>query len=353
MNNLIYRVARRFAFIATVSLSWAAESTTQVARAPAIQATNLFADKLLARGKGIEVRRSQVDEAFIAYRATAAAQGQVVAEAKRAELEAQILDRLIHVQLLLGKATDEDRAKAKEAAAKIFAEYKQRQPSEEAFNRQLIALGMSPDQFRSRIMDEAIFRQVIDREIKSKITITEEQTRQFYEKNPSRFEVPERVRASHILWLTHDPATNQELAEAQKKEKKMVAEKVLALAKAGEDFAQLAREFSEDSGSREKGGELPPFTRGYSVPEFEAAAFALGANQISDLVTTKFGFHIIRVHEKIAARKIPYAEAQKDIKEYLAVQDAQKQLPDYLKKLRTAAGVEVLETPGNPGPQSR
>jgi parvulin-like peptidyl-prolyl isomerase len=133
----------------------------------------------------------------------------------------------------------------------------------------------------------------------------------------------------------------------------MVAEKVLALAKAGEDFAQLAREFSEDSGSREKGGELPPFTRGYSVPEFEAAAFALGANQISDLVTTKFGFHIIRVHEKIAARKIPYAEAQKDIKEYLAVQDAQKQLPDYLKKLRTAAGVEVLETPGNPGPQSR
>ena len=84
-------------------------------------------------------------------------------------------------------------------------------------------------------------------------------------------------------------------------------EGLLKRARAGEDFAKLAKEYSEDPGSKDKGGEYK-FPRGQMVPEFEAAAFSLGTNQVSDIVTTRFGYHIIKLSEKIPARKVEYRQ---------------------------------------------
>ncbi|MCL5096332.1 MAG: peptidylprolyl isomerase [Candidatus Omnitrophica bacterium] len=304
--------------------------------------TNLFPDEVVARGKGFEIKRSQVDEAFTTYRASVAAQGQAVPESRRAELEDQVLQRLINCQLLNGRATSSDKALAKETADKTFDEYRKRMPSEEAFKRQLLSLGMTVEQFRKRIFEESTFKAVIDRELKAKVTISDAQALKFYDENPSRFELPDRIVASHILFLTIDPMTRQELPEKQKEEKKALAEKILARAKAGEDFAKLAREFSEDPSSRDQGGDLPPFSHGRMVPEFENAAAALATNQISGIVTTQFGYHIIKVHEKLPARKVPFSEVKADITEYLAVQAAQNQLPDFLKKLRASADVQII-----------
>ena len=80
-------------------------------------------------------------------------------------------------------------------------------------------------------------------------------------------------------------------------------EGLLKRARAGEDFAKLAKEYSEDPGSKDKGGEYK-FPRGQMVPEFEAAAFSLKTNQVSDIVTTSFGYHIIKLSEKIPAQKV-------------------------------------------------
>ncbi len=129
-----------------------------------------------------------------------------------------------------------------------------------------------------------------------------------------------------------------------------MAEKVLAKAKAGEDFAQLAKQYSEDPNTRDKGGELPvAFARGtLMVREFDEVAFALKNNQVSDLVATKVGYHIIKILEKIPARRVPINEVDKDIRELLSIQAAQKQLPEYLAKLRAEAGVEILASPQLP-----
>ena len=126
---------------------------------------------------------------------------------------------------------------------------------------------------------------------------------------------------------------------------------MLKRAKAGEDFAKLAKEYSEDPGSKDKGGEYT-FPRGQMVPEFEAAAFSLGTNQISDIVTTQFGYHIIKTYEKIPAKKVEFDEAKNDIKEYLSGQTVQKQLPEYLEKLEKDANVQILDEKLKPAPKA-
>lgn len=150
------------------------------------------------------------------------------------------------------------------------------------------------------------------------------------------------VRASHILLVTTDPKTNAELTDEQKAAKRKQMEGLLKRARAGEDFAKLAKDYSEDPGSKDKGGEYK-FPRNQMLPEFEAAAFSLNTNQVSDIVTTRFGYHIIKLSEKIPARKVEYAKAANDIKEGLTQQALQKQFPDYVAKLKAEANVEILD----------
>ena len=175
-----------------------------------------------------------------------------------------------------------------------------------------------------------------------KITVTDDQARKFFDENPAKFEQPEMVRAAHILISTRstDPDAAQaggrpgmaELSDAQKAAKKKLADDVLKRARAGEDFAKLAKQYSED-----------PFPRGQMLPEFEAAAFSLGTNQISDIVTTTYGYHIIKLYEKMPAKKLDFEKEATGIKEYLAQREIQKQYPQFIQKLRKDADVQILD----------
>ena len=133
------------------------------------------------------------------------------------------------------------------------------------------------------------------------------------------------------------------MPEKQQSEKKDLAEKILKRLNKGEDFAAIAKELSDDPYSRLKGGELPALPRGIMVREFDAVAFALRPGQISDLVPTKAGYHIIKLHEKIAPKRSSFNEVVSVIKDELASLEAQKRLPDYLAKLRKECDVQMLE----------
>ena len=139
------------------------------------------------------------------------------------------------------------------------------------------------------------------------ISTSEKDAKDYYDQHASEFEQPEMVHARHILLMTIDPAYRAALATntviAKRKQIEDLRKQILA----GGDFAALAKAYSEDPGSKENGGELPLFPRGQMVAEFEAAAFALGTNEISDIVTTKYGFHIIKVLDKTPAKKIDFA----------------------------------------------
>jgi peptidyl-prolyl cis-trans isomerase C len=302
--------------------------------------SDLFGTTIVAKGKGIEVTRSQLDEDVIRAKSQLSAAGRPVSPDQTTLLEQQILDQLINVQLLKAKATDADRAAGKAAAEKRFADVKSKLGSDDALKRQLTLMGATQDEVLQKWTEAMTAEAVLKRELK--INITDADAKKFYDENPAKFEQPEMVRASHILLTTKDTTTGAELSDDKKAAKRKEMEAILKRARAGEDFGKLAKEFSEDPGSKDKGGEYK-FPRGQMVPEFEAAAFSLKTNQISDIVTTSFGYHIIKLNEKIPAQKIDYAKAESDIKDGLTAQAMQKQFPDYVKALRKEAGVEILD----------
>jgi peptidyl-prolyl cis-trans isomerase C len=317
-----------------------ATTNSAAASKPAAKLNELFPDKVIAKGKGVEVSRNQLEDEIIRFKAQVAGRGQTVPPEQMEMMERQLLEQLIQVQLLRAKATDADKASGKTLADKRFEEAKTKLGSEDALNRQLKLMGVTREEVQAKWAESATAESVLKRELK--VNITDADAKKYYDDNPARFEEPEMVRASHILLTTTDPKTNAELTEDQKAAKRKQMEDLLKRARAGEDFAEMAKKYSEDPGSKDKGGEYT-FPRGQMVPEFDAAAFSLGTNQVSDIITTRFGFHIIKLSEKIPAKKVEFDKAASNIKDGLTQQALQKQFPDYIAKLKQDAGVEILD----------
>jgi parvulin-like peptidyl-prolyl isomerase len=315
-------------------------TTAPAAAKPGSAANDLFGTTVVAKGKGVEVTRGQLDEDVIRAKSQLSAAGKPVSPDQTTLMEQQILDQLINVQLLKAKATDADKAAGKAAAEKRFADVKTKLGSDEALKRQLTLMGATQDEVLKKWTEALTAEAVIKRDLK--INITDADTKKYYDDNPARFEQPEMVRASHILLATRDSSTGAELSDEKKAAKRKEMEGILKRARGGEDFAKLAKEYSEDPGSKDKGGEYT-FSRERMVPEFSAAAFSLQTNQISDIITTSYGYHIIKLSEKIPAQKVDYAKAASDIKEGLTAQALQKEFPAYIKNLKKEAGVEILD----------
>jgi peptidyl-prolyl cis-trans isomerase D len=144
--------------------------------------------------------------------------------------------------------------------------------------------------------------------IRSALTLAEDELRKAYAAEADRFRTPERVRARHILIDTRDKD------EAGKAEAKKKAEDLLKQIRGGADFAKLAQEHSQDFGSATRGGDLDWIVRGQTVPEFEAASFSLKPGQVSEPVSTMFGYHIIRVEAREEPRLRPFDEVKDEIR---------------------------------------
>ena len=331
--------------LATTATLVAAE-TNAPATKPADKLAELFGNPVVAQGKGVTIKRSELDAAVMGIKASGMARGQQFTPDQTVLLERQVLDRLVQIQLLLAKAIETDKARGKEASDKRFETIQKRAGSDEKLALQLKSVGMTAEELRNKMTEEATAEFVVLRELK--IDPTDADAKKYYEEFPARFEQPEMVRASHILLGVLDQETRAPLSEEKKAAKRKLAEDLLKRAKAGEDFAKLAREYSDDPGSRENGGEYT-FPRGKMVPEFESTAFGMATNQISDLVTTQFGYHIIKLSEKFPARKLTLEESvegvkvSEQVKEVLKRLQLEKDLPGYVEKLTAEAKVEVLE----------
>ena len=341
----------------------AEDAATETRSKTTSRAAELFGDNVVAKGKGVEIKRSQLDEEFIRVKAQASANGRALTPDQSTLLERQILDGLIQLRLLLGKATEADLAKGKEQFANSLEQARtNRNQTVEEFNQwlapQLRLLGVSREQWEKQNAEQAAARIVLEREMNVKVS--EDEAKKFYEDNPSKFEEPEMAHVSHILVSTQDPATKSDLPEDKKTAKRKLAENILKRAKAGEDWGKLVKEYSEDQGSKDKGGEYT-FARASVDPnramvkEFEDASFGLNTNQISDIVTTSYGYHIIKLLEKLPAKKESFsgvetksiflkADRQKaTIRDILVEQEMTKQFADFMKKLKQGANVEILD----------
>ena len=176
--------------------------------------------------------------------------------------------------------------------------------------------------------------------LRERVQVTPQDIQRYYEDNEQQYKQPEQVRASHILLKTEgkdDAAVKKQAEDLAKK------------AKAGADFAELAKKFSEDDSNNSKGGDLDFFGKGAMVPEFDAVVFAMQPGQVSDAVKTQFGYHVIKLTEKRAASQRPLAEVQPQIEDQIKWQRAQEQAQrtadDVAKQMKKPSDFDTVAKP--------
>jgi parvulin-like peptidyl-prolyl isomerase len=305
----------------------------------------LFGDPVIVKAKGFDIKQSELDQVLTGVKANAAAQGQQVPP----QYSVAILNQLITIQCLLQKANAADRAAGAADADLQYTNLIKRFGSTEAFDRQLKAVGMTVADLRARATQEAVAKATLKRELN--IKVTDDEAKAFYDKHSADFEQPEMAHVRHILLMTIDPETHQPLPTNSVAAKRKQIDDILKQIRDGGDFAALAEKYSEDPGSKVNGGELPEFSRGQMVPEFEATAFSMTNDQVSDVVTTQYGYHIIKMIGKTPAKKYAFTDKLPNTDKTVAdvcksgvEADKIKELaPDYVKKLRADLNVEIVD----------
>jgi len=300
-------------------------------------ATATLGNPVIARGTGLEITRGDLDEAMTGIKA----QTQSLTPAQILQIQKQMLNRLIETKLLLAKATDADKTEGKKVADLQVTAAIENAGSQDAFNQRLKAGGLTEADLRAKITQDATAQAVLQRELK--VSVTDDEVKKYYDSHMADYEQPEMARVSHILILTVDPITRAALPADQQLARRRLADDLLKRIRAGADFQTLAKQVSEDPGSKDTGGVLLPFPRGQMVREIEDAAFSLTNNQVSDVISTTSGYQIIKLLEKIPSKKMGYLAATAEIRQGLTRQRTAQIEPAYLDGLKKAAAVEILD----------
>ena len=251
-----------------------------------------------------------------------------------------VLENLINHELLF-QETQRKGIKIDEATInEQVMTLKKRFPSEAEFKSALTKANLSEVAIKNQIARGLAIEQLIGTYVTKKATVSGQEIKAFYEDHPDLFKQPEQVRASHILIKVEPQVDESQKATARKR-----IEEIQQRLQKGEDFAALAQEFSQCPSSA-KGGDLGYFRRGQMVKPFEEATFALKPGEVSDVVETKFGYHLIKVIEKKPETAIAFEDIKDRLEQYLKKEKVQKEVSLYAQKLKEKAKVERFLTQG-------
>ena len=255
---------------------------------------------------------------------------------RRDEIYRKVLDELVTYTLLKQEAKAREFTVTDAEVEEQVNKMRQSARTEEAFKKALAERKMTLERLKVDARAEMSIAKMMAAQVAGATEATDAEVRDFYDKNPDKFKRGETVRASHIL-LRVDPNAD----DATKKQTKAKIDAVLKRAKSGEDFAALAQQNSQD-GSAPQGGDLGYFPKEKMVPAFADVAFALKTGEISDVVTTQFGVHIIKVTDRKPAGTVPLDEVSPQVKQYLTEQKKQQQAQAFIAQIKQKAKIEVL-----------
>lgn len=327
-----------FAAVGTLAgPAFSADSTAAPAATTNKSAVVAAGDEVVARVNGSDIKRKDLDAAVQAFGYQMARQGRRVPPGQMGQLQRSVLDELIGRKLILEQGAKQVPADIDKKVQEQIDETKTRMGGDEEFKKTLADTGVSLEQYTHQVRDNIIIRESIEALVDKQVKITVEDAKAFYDANPDQFKQPEMVRASHILIRCAPDATDE-----VKKEKRAQIDAALSLIKSGEKFADVAKKVSEDPGSAENGGDLGFFPRGRMVPEFDTAAFSLKTNEISGVITTQFGYHILEVTARKPAQLMPFDDVKEKLADYLKQRKGSEITRAYVADLRSAAKVEVL-----------
>ncbi|MFW5802524.1 MAG: peptidylprolyl isomerase [Verrucomicrobiota bacterium] len=253
--------------------------------------------------------------------------------------------QLIDQHLIADKAEDEGYVPAADAAKKQLEQWEE-EAGEEKLQESLEQNGITREELLEDLGRELGVRQWLQEEVMSNVTVDDEAAREFYKNNPEAFTTTAQKNASHIL-----VSADQSDSDKDRKKAKSKAEDLRKQLEEGADFAELA-EAESDCPSSKQGGDLGFFGKEQMAPAFEEAAFALEDGELSDVVETRFGYHVIKGGPAKEAGTAPFEEAKPKIMQHLQQQEAQQALEKVVGILKEQTDVEVFieEPPAPQGP---
>lgn len=326
-------LVKGFLVVALVSCgSYASAAETEVKKEGAVTHLNLVQHKgAVARVNGIAIDALEMRRAKKVL-----LRGQSVPVEQQAMLDKQAVDQLVSAELLYQVASkQEDKILDKDIDAKI-AQDRSRFRDEQEFKKAIGELEMDEKDLREYVRRGLLISRYVEATFVSKTSVSDAEIQAFYDNNSEKFKKDEAVKASHILIGVDRHATADEKKAAREK-----AEKLQKEAQGGADFAALAKNNSTCPSSQQ-GGDLGFFGKGQMVVDFEKAAFALKAGQVSDVVETQFGFHVIKVTDRKPAILTPLKDVKAKIEEFLKGQKVSEAIQKYLTETRKTAKIEIL-----------
>ncbi len=263
-------------------------------------------------------------------------QGRKPSDAEMASLRESVLEKMIKLELL---SQESKKAGISVNSTDIDNElkgYKKGFADDKVFAKALGEAGITEAVLRKQIGKNLTIQKFIDTKFKGKVQITEQDAKDFYNSNQDKFAQPEMAHARHILIAAKEAEPK---ADKDRKRAKLV--QIKKQLKDGADFAELAKQYS-DCPSKERGGDLGFFPRGQMVKPFDQAAFKMMPGDISDIVETEFGYHLIKLEEKKPAKTVSFDEAKAKITAYLTQEKITANIEAFVAEAKGKATIKIL-----------
>jgi peptidyl-prolyl cis-trans isomerase C len=292
----------------------------------------------VARVNGTDITREQFDNAMSYQLEIAAMSGVNITDQQMAELKYQVLESLIDNELLYqesqrsGIKIEEQEINDAYEANKQKAQFK----TDAEFEAALKQTNKSIASYRVEIEHGLAIDRFILNTFSNNLVVSDSDAKNYYDANPGYFQQPAQVRVSHIM-IRVDSDADQTAQDAATEKIEQVKKRI----QAGEDFAAVAGEVSEDTNSKGNGGDLGYLSKGQVTQSFEDAAFALNKGETSDIVRTEAGYHIINVTDKSEAKTISFEEAKSDIASTLKNSRVNSLVSSYIKVLKNRSTIST------------
>jgi peptidyl-prolyl cis-trans isomerase C len=254
------------------------------------------------------------------------------------ELRGAALNRAIDTKLLAQEARKQELKLEDGTVERVLAQIEKQVGGRETLDANLATIGLTRQKLTRNVQEAELAQRYLDTQIAPGIEVSDEQVKQYYEANPEQFEAPEQVRARHILIKL-----DKDVDDAQREQARKRAEAARERAVAGEDFAALASELSEGP-SASKGGDLGFFEAGRMVKPFSDAAFALEPGEVSPVVETRFGYHVIKLEERKPAETLQLEKVFDNLRGFLASRRLNQAVSAKLGSLRETATIVTPES---------
>ncbi|MBT3922483.1 MAG: hypothetical protein HOF21_07890 [Nitrospina sp.] len=307
---------------------------------------------VVARVNGVPLTSKVLERELFAFRIRSQQMGREIKPGDEPTIGRELLKEIVGHELVVQKARSLGITITEENIESQIKSIEDQFPSHESFLTALAFQHMSFAALKNKIRRTLLEDELMRREIAPKVNVSDEETQKYYDENKSRFTKPVLYRLNHIHLATIKPSGEAEDEASQKKAKrltKMINEEakdkiksILKKVKAGENFSELAKRFSEDDASREQGGFLGDLHPDSTIPEIGKEMLKLKEGETSGIIQSQYGYHILKLDEIIPSQLIPFAETKTDIMNLLLKKKTRDLFTKYVEDLGNKAEIKVF-----------